>query len=75
VRELAQRSYRVLKAGRQPDGLGQAGAEDISEDLRDLRAQIARLQRKIHDRRLNGLIPWIDALWRMVSDGRAARQG
>ena len=50
------------------------GAEDIAKDLRDLCAQVARLQRKIHDRRLDALIPWVDALRRRVEGGLATSQ-
>ena len=68
VRELAHRSYRVLKAGKQPDAPAPASPEDIAEDLRDLRDQVARLHRKIHERRLEGLVPWVDALRQQVED-------
>jgi hypothetical protein len=68
VRELAHRSYRVLKPGKQPDAPVPASPEDIAEDLRDLRDQVARLQQKIHARRLKGLVPWVDALREQVED-------
>jgi hypothetical protein len=68
VRELAHRSYRVLKPGARPDGSAPASPGDIAEDLRDLRDQVARLQQKIHERRLGALIPWVDALREQVED-------
>jgi hypothetical protein len=64
VRELAHRSHRALK----PWTRSQANPDDIGDDLRDLRVQIARLNQKIHDRRLDALIPWVDALQRQVED-------
>jgi septal ring factor EnvC (AmiA/AmiB activator) len=64
VRELAHRSHRALKAWTR----SQANPDDIGDDLRDLRVQIARLNQKIHDRRLDALIPWVDALQRQVED-------
>jgi len=76
VRELAHRSYLALKAGTQTDIQAQADSKDIFLDLRDLRDQIARLQQKIHARRLRSLIPWVDALGQLVDDrlGNAERQ-
>jgi hypothetical protein len=68
VRELAHRSYLALKAGTPPNSLTKAGSEDIVDDLRDLRDQVARLQQKIHARRLGALIPWVDALSQQVED-------
>jgi len=68
VRELAHRSSRALKAGTQPDPQNQAGSTHILHDLRDLDDQVARLQQKIHARRLGGLIPWVDALRQQVHD-------
>jgi hypothetical protein len=68
VRELAHRSYRVLKPGVRPDAPAQSSPEDIAEDLRDLRDQVARLQQKIHERRLGALGPWVDALREQVED-------
>ncbi len=68
VRELAHRSYRVLKPAKQPDAPAQASPDDIAEDLRDLRDQVARLQQKIHARRLGALVPWVDALRQQVED-------
>jgi hypothetical protein len=68
VRELAHRSYHALKAGTQPDPQNQAGSTDIIHDLRELDDQVARLQQKIHARRLQALIPWVDALKQQVHD-------
>jgi hypothetical protein len=72
VRELAHRSYRALKAP-----APQESFNDIGDDYRDLRDQIARLHRKIHERRIGVLIPWIDALKRQVEDrfGSAGKAG
>ena len=67
VRELAHRSFRLLKAGAQPD-VGTQDPIEIRDDLRDLREQIARLQQKIHARQLKALIPWVDALSHQVED-------
>jgi hypothetical protein len=74
VRELAHRSHRALRAGKQPDGMARAGAGDLVEDLGDLRDQVARLQDKIHRRRLQHLIPWVDALSKQVEDRLATRE-
>jgi hypothetical protein len=63
VREPAHHSHRALKAGPPPDAPAQARPEDLAEDLRDLRAQ---LQQKIHERRLQPLIPWVDGLRRQL---------
>ena len=68
VRELAHRSYRALKASPRPDPRAPAASEDPAEDLRDLRAQVARLQQKIYQRGLKALIPWVDALGKQVED-------
>jgi hypothetical protein len=68
VRELAHRSYRFLKTSTRTDAPVQAGPEDVAGDNRDLGDQIARLQRKIHERRLNALIHWVDALHGQVQD-------
>jgi hypothetical protein len=68
VRELANRSFHALKAGPQHVALTEARSNDILQDLRDLRDQIARLQRKIHERNLESLIPWGDALKQKVDD-------
>jgi hypothetical protein len=65
VRELANQSYRALNAGTQADAQTQAVSRDILLDLRD---QVARLQHKIHARRLGALIPWVDALSQRVED-------
>jgi hypothetical protein len=63
VRELAHRSYHALKAA-PPHAPAQARPEELAEDLGELRAQVARLQQKIHGRRLQPLIPWVDRLRR-----------
>jgi hypothetical protein len=66
VRELAHRLHRALGASQRPDGVAPASETDITREVRDLRDQVARLHRKIHDRRLEALIPWVDALrWRV----------
>ncbi len=77
VRELAHRSYHALKTNAQPVALSQAGPEDIAEDLRNLCDQVARLQQKIHARRLRALTPWVDALRQQVEDrlGNVRREG
>ena len=48
--------------------------KDVLQDLRDLRDQVARLQQKIHDRRLDALIPWVDALRQQVDDRLSPRR-
>ena len=68
VRELAHRSFHALKTGSDPLARTQAGSTDILQDLRDLRDQLAKLQHKIHARKLEALIPWIDALTQQVDD-------
>jgi hypothetical protein len=68
VRELAHRSHRAMKARNQAEALARPGSDDIQEDLRDLRDQVARLQHKIHVLRLGVLIPWVDALRKQVED-------
>jgi hypothetical protein len=74
VRELAHRSHRVLRAGKRPDGVAQVSETEFARDVRDLRNQVARLQRKIHDRRLYALISWVDALRRQVEAGLPTRE-
>jgi hypothetical protein len=74
VRELAHRSYWLLQAHTPPDALAQARPEEIAEDVRDLRAQGARLRHRIHQRRLLALIPWVDALENQVDDRLAIRE-
>jgi hypothetical protein len=69
VRELAHRSHQALKRGT----IGHEAHQPIDEDLRDLREQVRRLQRKIHERRLAALISWIDALQQMVETGLGDR--
>ena len=70
VRELAHRSHRAMKARTLP----QESPDDVTEDLRDLRAQLQRLHQKIHERRLGALVPWVAALQRQVED-RFANEG
>jgi hypothetical protein len=68
VRELAHRSFHALKSGPKPDDQTPARSKEVERDLHDLRHQVARLQRKIHDRNLGALIPWIDALRQQIED-------
>ncbi len=68
VRELAHRSYHALKTSPQPAAQTQAPSNDVLDDLRNLRDQVARLQRKIYARNLEPLIPWVDALKRQIDD-------
>jgi hypothetical protein len=68
VRELAHRSFHALNTGPQRVAQAQADSKDVLVDLRDLRDQLARLQHKIHSRKLKALIPWVDALKRQVDD-------
>ncbi len=58
VRELAHRGHRTLEAPRQCPEC----PEDLGEDPRDLREQVAKLHRRIHQRCLGGLVAWINAL-------------
>ena len=69
VRELAHRSFVLLKTDAQAGVRTQEDPIEIRDDLRDLREQIARLQQKIHARQLKALIPWVDALSEQV-EGR-----
>ena len=77
VRELAHRSYHALDAGTQLDPQNKTRSADTLHDLLDLRDQVARLQQKIHARRLSALIPWVDALRQQVEDrlDNAAKAG
>jgi hypothetical protein len=68
VRELADRSYHALNSGPQLVAETTARSQDVLQDLRDLRDQVAWLQHKIHDRKLDSLIPWVDALKRQVDN-------
>jgi hypothetical protein len=68
VRELAHRSYHALKSGPQPVAQSPAASCDVLDDLRNLRDQVARLQRKIYARDLEPLMPWVDALKRQIND-------
>jgi hypothetical protein len=74
VRELAHRSYHALKTPSPPVAETEALSNEVLQDLRDLRDQIARLQDKIHTRNLGALIPWVDALRRQV-DVRIGHSG
>jgi hypothetical protein len=66
VRELAHRAHPALKADPRPHVLASRNSEASRQELRDLRIQLARLQQKIRALRLGGLVPWIDALKRLV---------
>ncbi len=66
VRELAHRAHRALKADPRPHVLASSNSEASHQELRDLRIQLARLQQKIRALGLGGLVPWIDALKRLV---------
>jgi hypothetical protein len=68
VRELAHRSFHALRSDQQAMAPASPSSSEVQEDLRDLQGQVARLQRKIHDRKLEALIPWIDALRQQVDD-------
>ncbi len=68
VRELAHQSHRALKVVSQPHVLNPKVSQETSVDLNELRGQVARLQQKIHDRRLGVLVPWVDALRRQLED-------
>jgi hypothetical protein len=68
VRELAHRSFHALKTDPKLARQVPLRSKEVEHDLRDLRDQIARLQRKIHERNLGALIPWIDALKHQVED-------
>lgn len=68
VRELAHRSFHALNSIAQPVAQTEARSKEILQDLRDLRDQVAWLQHKIHARKLDSLIPWVDALRRQVDN-------
>jgi hypothetical protein len=68
VRELAYQSHKAFKTAAQPQVPAPKESEDGPVDPGDLRSQLARLQQKIHARRLGALIPWIDALRQRVED-------
>jgi hypothetical protein len=78
VRELAHRSFHATHSGARPIAEAQARSIDVVQDLRDLRDQVAWLHHKIHARKLDSLIPWVDALKRHVDnrlgDPRKAEQ-
>ena len=66
VRELAHQSFLAIHSGSQPVADTQARSKD---DLQDLHDQVAWLQHKIHARKLDLLIPWVDALRREIDNG------
>ena len=68
VRELAQRSHHAIHSGSDPVADTRASPNDILQDLRELHDEIALLQHKIHARKLDSLIPWVDALKRQVDN-------
>lgn len=74
VRELAHRSFHAIKTGPGPLLQTEGRSRDVLDDLREVRDEVARLQQKIHERRLDALIPWIDALRRQLDD-RLLRAG
>jgi hypothetical protein len=68
VRELAHRSFHAIHSASQPVAETQAESKDAVYDLRELRDQVAWLQHKIHARKLDSLIIWVDALRRHVDN-------
>jgi hypothetical protein len=68
VRELAHRSFHALNSIAHPVAQTEARSKEILQDLRDLHDQVAWLQHKIHARKLDSLIPWVDALRRQVDN-------
>jgi hypothetical protein len=64
VRELAHRAHRAIRRPSRQE----PRPDDVADDLRDLCQQVARLQRKIHERKLSSLIPWVDSLRQTVED-------
>ncbi len=66
VRELAYRSHVALKSSAAAGAPTQASSQVHADDLRELGAQVVRLQQKIHERRLERLIPWVDTLSRRL---------
>jgi len=74
VRELAHRSHRALKTSAPPAGPAHAGPGHSADDLLDLYRQVARLRQKIHDRQLQPLVPWVDALARQVENMLTPRE-
>ena len=68
VRELAHRSFHAIHSGSQAVADARARSQDVFQDLRDLRDQVAWLQHKIHARKLDSLIPWVDALRRQLDN-------
>jgi hypothetical protein len=74
VRALAHRSPRALKTGAPPSGQAHSGPGHSADDLLDLCREVARLRQKIHDRQLQPLVPWIDALTRQVENRLTPRE-
>jgi hypothetical protein len=68
VRELAHRSFHAQNLIPQTLAQTQARSKEILHNMRDLRDQVAWLHHKIHARKLDSLIPWVDALRRQVDD-------
>lgn len=68
VRELAHRSFYAIHSGAQPVTERQTRSPDVVQELSSLRDEVAWLQHKIHARKLDSLIPWVDALRRRVED-------
>ena len=66
VRELAHWSFHAIRSSSQPIADTQPEAKYVVQDLRDLGRQVARLHQKIHARKIDSLIPWVDALKRQV---------
>jgi hypothetical protein len=68
VRELAHRSFHALNSIAHPVAQTEARSKELLHELRDLRDQVARLQHIIHARKLDSLIPWVDALRQQVDN-------
>jgi hypothetical protein len=68
VRELAHRSHQVIKAGYRDVASAREDSQATTEDPGELLDQVARLQKKVHERKLGALIPWVDALRDRVED-------
>jgi hypothetical protein len=67
VRDLAHR-FHALNSVAQPVEETEARSKEVVQDLRELRDQVAWLQHKIHARKLDSLITWVDALRRKVDN-------
>jgi hypothetical protein len=70
VRELAHRSFHAIHSDPHSNAAAQASSRDVDQALRDLRDEVAWLQHKIHARKLDSLIPWVDSLRRQVDNRR-----